>query len=96
MYIGIILKAVVLKDVKQAAEEISSGVLMYTQVVSHDFGYAALNRGLSVIFPLMTAYIVHKLKKNYWENDLGFFPVKLIVKDLKQILVKKKQNEQKN
>lgn len=75
MFIGIILK-----DVKEAAEELTAGVTAYTQIMQVNFGYEAANKLLSVFIPLITAYMVHKLKKNYWEIERPFF--KNILKDI--------------
>lgn len=89
MYIGIILKAVVLKDVKAAAEELTAGAVAYTQLLQINFGYELANRLLSIFIPLVTAYMVHKLKKNYWELDRPFFSN--IVKDIQNWIKENKK-----
>lgn len=65
--------AIILKDLKEGAEELTAGAVAYTQLLQINFGYELANRLLSIFIPLVTAYMVHKLKKNYWELDRPFF-----------------------
>lgn len=72
--------SIVLNDIKAAAEELSSGLTSYAIVMQINLGYEIVNKGLSIVIPLTTAYMVHKLRKNYWEINRPFF--KNIIKDL--------------
>jgi len=81
------LLIILAKDIREAAEELSAGVMCYTQL-QINVGFEVLNRTLSIFIPLFTAYLVHKLKRHYWEKDRPFF--KHIVPDLKNWIKSKK------
>lgn len=73
---------VVLRDIKEGAEELASGIVTYNMLLDINIGYEIVNNVLKMAIPLLTAYVIHKLKKNYWEKDLGFFPYKIIMPEL--------------
>lgn len=74
---------IIINDIKKSAEEISAGVLWYVHVQSISVSYELLKFVLNILSPLIVAYLVHKLKKNYWEIDRPFF--KNIIQDLKKL-----------
>jgi hypothetical protein len=73
---------VILKDLKEGAEELCGGAMAFAQVSTINWGYEIVSKVISVVLPLMTAYIIHKLKKNYWEVNKPFF--KNILNDLRK------------
>lgn len=81
------LLIILAKDIREGAEELSAGVMCSSLLVVN-VGFELLNRTLSILIPLFTAYLVHKLKKHYWEKDRPFF--KHIVPDLKNWIKNKK------
>lgn len=74
------LITIILNDIKAAAEELSSGVASYVVLMQVNLGYEIANKTLSILIPLFTAYVVHKLRTKYWEKNRPFF--KNIISDL--------------
>lgn len=79
--------SIILKDVKEAAEELSAGFIAYAQVMQINVGFEIVNRVLQILIPLLTAYLIHKLKKHYWEQDRPFF--KNIISDIRNWIKQK-------
>jgi hypothetical protein len=76
------LLQIIIKDLREGAEELCGGFVMLAQVKTIDWGYEIVSKILSIVLPLLTAYIIHKLKKNYWEVNKPFF--KNILNDLRK------------
>lgn len=81
------LLSIILNDLKKGAEELCAGIASYT-LVGMSAGIWVTDKILSLLIPLTIAYMVHKLKKNYWELDRPFF--KNIIKDIRTWLKEKK------
>lgn len=72
--------SILIDDIKKNAEELSAGILAYTHVQSISVSYELLKFALNILSPLIVAYLVHKLKKLYWETDRPFF--KNVINDI--------------
>jgi len=76
------LLAIILKDLKEGAEELTCGLTAYPLVMDINFGYEILNKSMSILIPLFSAYLVHKLKTNYWQPRRSF--IKYFIEDIKK------------
>ena len=74
---------IILNDIKNKAEELSAITVYYAGAQPVAVYQGEVLRFVSnIIAPLIVAYLVHKLKTNYWEPKRPFF--KNIINDLKQ------------
>lgn len=77
-----------IKDLKEAGEELAAGSMTYLQIQTLSLTGEAIKFTLNVMAPLIVAYIVHKLKTNYWAPKRSF--MKNIVSDLVKAFKNKK------
>jgi hypothetical protein len=74
---------VVINDIRKAGEELSAGIITFAQVQTMSISSEVFKFGLNILSPLIVAYLVHKLKKLYWEPDRPFF--RNVIGDIKKM-----------
>lgn len=74
---------IIIAQIKKEAESVGAGITMYYNIQMMTFASEAIKFALSIISPIIVAYLVHVLKKNYWEPERPFF--KNVVEDLKKL-----------
>lgn len=76
---------VIINDIKNWAEELGAGITLYVlwRVDSMPLLSELVKFVMNIIAPIIVAYLVHKLKKNYWETDRPFF--KNVIGDIRKL-----------
>lgn len=78
---------IVIDDVKEKAEELLTYGMACHQVYEMSFAAGIVNSVLKWLYPIVMAYVVHLLKKNYWERNRPF--MKNFAKDIFKSFKKK-------
>lgn len=73
---------IVIAYLRRQAEEITA-ISIFIGMQGISFTSEAIKFILSIASPIIVAYLVHVLKKNYWEPDRPF--LKNVISDLKKL-----------